>query len=185
MYILDEKLQSGSIGPPKWEPRSRLGIYVGHSPVHAGSVALVLNVITGHVSPQYHVVFDDDFLTVPALRDGTSPAHWKELARDNSEKVTDASYDLAKIWIENSEDETNDDAIDTIERGSTDQHQTRDESITSSNIIERGSENKSSKDITKRGCMPKMVNLKESGLRRSARGTKSIEDMERSSHVCV
>ena len=175
VYILDEKLQSGSIGPPKWEPRSRLGIYVGHSPVHAGSVALVLNVITGHISPQYHVVFDDDFSTVPALRDGTSPAHWKELARDNSEKVTDASYDLAKIWIENSEDETTNDAINTTERGSTDQHQARDESITSSNIIEQGSENKSSKDITKRGSMPKMVNLKESGLRRSARGTKSIE----------
>ena len=130
VYILDEKLQSGSIGPPKWEPRSRLGIYVGHSPVHAGSVALVLNVTTGHISPQYHVALDDDFSTVPALRDGTSPTHWKELARDNSEKVTDASYDLAKIWIENSKDKISDDATHTTERGSIEQHQGQDKSNT-------------------------------------------------------
>ena len=56
-FVLDSRLQSGIAGPPKWEPRSRLGIYVGHSPSHAGSVALVLNPRTGHVSPQYHVVF--------------------------------------------------------------------------------------------------------------------------------
>ncbi|KAL7463024.1 hypothetical protein ACHAXS_005996 [Conticribra weissflogii] len=54
-------------GAPKWEPRARLGIYVGRSPNHAGSVALVLNPKTGLVSPQYHVVFDDDFTTVPHL----------------------------------------------------------------------------------------------------------------------
>ena len=68
VYILDAGLKSGSIGPPKWDPRSRLGIYVGHSPAHAGSVALVLNPSTGHVSPQYHIAFDDDFTTVPNLR---------------------------------------------------------------------------------------------------------------------
>ena len=67
-YILDARLQSaGGPGPPKWDPRSRLGIYVGHSPYHAGSVALVLNPKTGLISPQFHVVFDDDFSTVPNL----------------------------------------------------------------------------------------------------------------------
>ncbi len=54
-FVLDSRLQSGIAGPLKWEPRSRLGIYVGHSPSHAGSVALVLNPRTGHVSPQFHV----------------------------------------------------------------------------------------------------------------------------------
>ena len=43
-YILDARLQSaGGAGPPKWDPRARLGIYAEHSPHHAGSVALVLN----------------------------------------------------------------------------------------------------------------------------------------------
>ena len=41
VYILDSKRQSGTLGPPKWEPRSRIGVYLGHSPMHTGSVALV------------------------------------------------------------------------------------------------------------------------------------------------
>ncbi|KAL7447818.1 hypothetical protein ACHAXS_000095, partial [Conticribra weissflogii] len=63
-------------GVPKWEPRARLGIYVGCSPNHAGNVALVLNPKTGLVSPQFHVVFDDEFTTVPHLRKGTVPPNW-------------------------------------------------------------------------------------------------------------
>ena len=48
LYILDARLQSvGGGGPPKWDPRARLGICLGHSPSHAGSVALVINPKTG------------------------------------------------------------------------------------------------------------------------------------------
>jgi hypothetical protein len=62
VYVLDSRAQSaGGPGPPKWEPCSRIGVYLGHSPFHAGSVALVFNPHTGRVSPQYHVVFDDTF----------------------------------------------------------------------------------------------------------------------------
>jgi len=64
VFILDAANQ-GSIGTSKWEPRSHIGIYLGNSPCHAGSVALVLNLCTGHVSPQFHVVFDDEFSTIP------------------------------------------------------------------------------------------------------------------------
>ena len=72
VYILDERLQSvGGGGPPKWDPRARLGIYLGQSPSHAGSVDLVVNPNTGLVSPQFHFVFDDNFETVPHLRAGT------------------------------------------------------------------------------------------------------------------
>ena len=73
-YILDARLQdAGGPGPPKWEPRSCLEIYVGHSPHHANSVALVLNPKTGLISPQFYVVFDDNFSTVSNLRAGTVP----------------------------------------------------------------------------------------------------------------
>ena len=41
VFVLDAKAQSGHL--PKWEPKARVGIYLGHSPCHAGSVALVLN----------------------------------------------------------------------------------------------------------------------------------------------
>jgi hypothetical protein len=97
-FVLDSRLQSGIAGPPKWEPRSRLGIYVGHSPSHAGSVALVLNPRTGHVSPQYHVVFDDLFTTVACMKKSEVPPNWSELV-SKSEKVTDEDYDLAKTWL--------------------------------------------------------------------------------------
>ena len=79
VYVLDSRSQSGIKGVPKWEPRTRLGIFVGHSPVHARSVALVLNPSTGHISPQFHVVFDDSFTTIPILRKGEIPPHWDEL----------------------------------------------------------------------------------------------------------
>ena len=48
VYVLDACAQSaGGPGHPKWEPRSRIGVYLGHSPFHAGSVALVFNPRTG------------------------------------------------------------------------------------------------------------------------------------------
>ena len=64
VYILESRLKTNPKVFPKWEPRSSLGIYVGHLPAHAGSVALVLNPKTGLVSPQYHVVYYYQFSSV-------------------------------------------------------------------------------------------------------------------------
>jgi hypothetical protein len=100
VYVLDSRLHSaGGIGPPKWEPRSRIGVYLGHSPFHAGSVALVFNPSTGHVSPQFHVVFDDDFSTVPFMEKGEVPPNWDELYNEHRELATDEDYDLANSWF--------------------------------------------------------------------------------------
>ena len=90
VYILDARLQSvGGGGPPKWDPRARLGIYLGHLPLHAGSVALVMNPKTGLVSPQFHLVFGDNFETVPHLRSGTVPDNWSDLVTNSREKSTE------------------------------------------------------------------------------------------------
>ena len=99
VFVLESKLQTSSKGIPKWDPRSRLGIYLGHSPLHAGSVALVLIPITGHVSPQYHVVFDDTFSTVSNLRSGTVPPNWRKLVEESSYFSTDEDYDLSQVWL--------------------------------------------------------------------------------------
>ena len=69
---------------PKWEPRARMGLYVGCSPSHAANVALIFNPCTGHISPQFHVIFDDDFTTVPYLRTATIPPYWADLVRASS-----------------------------------------------------------------------------------------------------
>ena len=79
--MLDNALQSGQ-GAPKWKERSRLGVYLGPSPNHARSIALVLNPRTGHVSPQFHVKFDDFFETVQTKAtdlDAPDP-EWKYLS---------------------------------------------------------------------------------------------------------
>ena len=80
-YVVDGRLQSGQGMIPKWDARSRMGSHVGKSPAHASTVALVLNPRTVHVSPQFHVVFDDEFTTVPYLTKGQVPPHREELVR--------------------------------------------------------------------------------------------------------
>jgi hypothetical protein len=80
-YVSDHCLQSGRGKIPKWEPCARMGIYVEHSPSHAANVSLILNPQTGHVSPQFHVVYNDDFTMVPYLRDATVPPLWAELVK--------------------------------------------------------------------------------------------------------
>ena len=41
-----------------------MGQFLGFSWEHSSTVALVRNLYTGYVSPQYHVVFDDKFNTI-------------------------------------------------------------------------------------------------------------------------
>jgi hypothetical protein len=57
-------LQSGTGIFHKWKQQSRVGIYIGRSPQHARSVALILDWRTGLVSPQFHIKFDPSFQTV-------------------------------------------------------------------------------------------------------------------------
>jgi len=63
VYVLDSRMQSRQ-KLPKWEERTRVGINLCQSPSHAQSVSLVLNLLTGLVSPQFHVLHDDKFETI-------------------------------------------------------------------------------------------------------------------------
>lgn len=64
---------------PKWKPRSRVGVYLGHSPDHALSVPLVYSTTTGLVSPQFYVVFDNKFSMVKCFHANKIPSHWPKL----------------------------------------------------------------------------------------------------------
>ena len=88
----------------KWEPCSQVGIYIGHSPSHAGSVALVLNPTSGHTSPQFHVIFDDTCRTVPFMRESKISPNWAELVHNFAEIATNVNFDIAKTWFEGTED---------------------------------------------------------------------------------
>jgi len=75
-YVL-EALQSQGVFP-KWEERAQVGIYLCHSPCHASNVSLVLNTQTRLVSPQFHLVHDDNFDTV------TKDAHFTSLCQQKA-----------------------------------------------------------------------------------------------------
>ncbi len=80
VYVLDGKLQSGQ-PLPKWDDRARIGLFLGWSPRHGRKVALVLNLSTGHVSPQFHVVFDDLFETLrPSAGNDIPKSLWQQKA---------------------------------------------------------------------------------------------------------
>ncbi len=66
VYILNSDLQAGKKFD-KWYSRAHVGIYLEKSPRHARTVALILNVQTGLVSPQFCIKFDNLFETVPEL----------------------------------------------------------------------------------------------------------------------
>jgi hypothetical protein len=80
-YVLDHHLQSGSSMIPKWKPRAQMSLYIGRSPSHAANVALIINPCTGHVSSQFHVIFDNYYTTVPYLCTATIPPYWADLVR--------------------------------------------------------------------------------------------------------
>jgi hypothetical protein len=84
VYVLHNGLQGGGKRPNKWVRRSRVAIYLGSSPRHSRSVALVLSLTTGYVSPQFHLKFDDFFETVQETK-ALPQSSWQRLARFDAE----------------------------------------------------------------------------------------------------
>jgi hypothetical protein len=93
VYVLDAALQDGK-KIPKWNPRARLGLFLGFSDVHSSQVPLVLNTQTGKISPQFHVIFDDKFATVHSLPpDQPLTEQWANIFRLGRECFLDIDYD--------------------------------------------------------------------------------------------
>ncbi|GFH50762.1 hypothetical protein CTEN210_07238 [Chaetoceros tenuissimus] len=80
-YVLEKTLADGK-KLPRWKPRSTQCIYLGRADEYASSVYSLLNLQSGSITPQYHVVMDDWFATVSssaaALPDFNSP-EWIEM----------------------------------------------------------------------------------------------------------
>ena len=67
-----------------------------------------MNPKTGLVSPQFHLVFDDNFETVAHLREGNVPENWSDLVTNSREKSTEGFYDITKTWFDGEVDITAD-----------------------------------------------------------------------------
>ena len=60
---------------------------------------MVLNPETGHVSPKFHMVFDDEFNTVPFMREGTITLNWTDLVQHSSQSDAPENIDLRDNWF--------------------------------------------------------------------------------------
>ena len=78
---------------------------MGWLPMHASSVVLVQNLMTGNLSPQFHVVFDPWFETVhdngtvpPGAWDVMMSSHHHEVEVETDEK-NDVAVHLQDDWL--------------------------------------------------------------------------------------
>ena len=59
-----------------------------------------MNHKSGLVSPKFHLVFDENFETVPHIWDGTVLDNWAQLVASSKENSLKGFYDVTKTWFE-------------------------------------------------------------------------------------
>lgn len=108
VYILNPKMQDGHT-IPKFDPRSRRGVFLGLSKRHASSVPVVLNLETNRISAQFHVVVDDWFATVSNVvgeEESVDPESWANIFASSRFQVIfdeDDPIDLDDEWLSQDE----------------------------------------------------------------------------------
>jgi hypothetical protein len=86
---------------------SSIGMFLGLSQQHASEVPLVINLGTGSITTQSHVVFDDLFITVPSIaRENEAPEHWAELCLEYSTHLDSPPEQFNDDWLTAEELET-------------------------------------------------------------------------------
>eukprot|EP00978_Attheya_sp_CCMP212_P032777 scaffold129482_cov68-Attheya_sp.AAC.1 len=98
-YVLEPKLQDGK-KIPKWNKRSHQGQFVGFSKEHSTSIGLIKNNKTGYISPQFHVIHDNWFETVPntgqgEMIGGVPDNVWSELIETSHDRYVVDEVDEA------------------------------------------------------------------------------------------
>ena len=183
VYVLDNAMQAGK-KISKWEIRSRLGLYLGMSTQHARSVALVLNIETGHVSPQFHIKFDSKFETVKAGV-GVPKSKWQSQCYFDSDAKRSQEKESATKADAMVEGGADDSAIEHVPEGeeelgvserSNEPIQEPDESET------RGRNAGSERGSRTPRLLPREQPtdaFEEDGRRRSTRSTKAISRFDR------
>ena len=66
--------------------QGRIGVNMGFSKIHSTKVGLILNLLTGSISPQYHVVFDYMFSTVMSST-SADPEFWIRLVTSRNSRI--------------------------------------------------------------------------------------------------
>ena len=164
VFVLDTENQSGKLGTPKWDPKSHAGIYLGHSPCHARNVSLILNLSTGLMCPQYHVIYDEEFTTVDYLESNIAPPNWVALSKHALEHSIPPQVDLEYSWLH--PDNSNITELEKTKENETEN--LKDETTSASHPIKcPNSQNFGEEERNK--ISKNFVNLDTLGLRRSPR----------------
>jgi hypothetical protein len=96
VFALQNMLAYGS-QLPRWSPRAHLELNLWPSPMHTRNVYLILNLVTGCVSPQYHCRFDIFFeTTCHGAPDVSGTICWQKLANLDHVKTV-----LSKVSVPN------------------------------------------------------------------------------------
>ena len=103
VYILDPTLQQ-DCKLPKWQPWSCCGIFVVSSTNNSSDVTVTLNPATGHIYPQFSLIFDDSFSTLRSIyTKEIPPSFWNKFYLDNfiySVTLNDDAYTpLNTEWL--------------------------------------------------------------------------------------
>ena len=100
VYLIYSRLQNKNMPRlTKRDPLSRARIYLGNSTFHSRLVDLVLNPESGLLYIQYHVVFDDDSVTVPFMREGKIIPKWLDLVQQSFQEIKPDSIKLNNTWF--------------------------------------------------------------------------------------
>ena len=76
-------------------------MYLGKSRDRGSNRALVLNIKTCHISPQYHCVYDNDFTSVTATKEAEKIKLWSGLYKDQPDnRKMDNDLDVMKNTFE-------------------------------------------------------------------------------------
>jgi hypothetical protein len=104
VYILHKRLQDGD-NINKWKSRSWQGVYNGPSTCHASNIPLVYNPTTTHISPQFHVVYDESFTSITSLPSPLADDLMNKLfekafwSHDTGTANTVNTHDFATFWV--------------------------------------------------------------------------------------
>ena len=136
------------------------------------------------MSPQHHLVFDDEFTTIQYLSSTDIPPQWLALVKNSSDKTPKGDYTLAETWFNHTseeESENKEPIIQTYDSESTQPNKMLLDSEGDSNKSskpttvskEETSENLETSDVKSTVIPNNFINIETTGLRRSPRNHKS------------
>jgi hypothetical protein len=101
-YVLAKELQDGS-SLNKWHSRAWQGIYIGNSTCHSSAIPLIYNPKTTHISPQYHIIYDEYFQSVAGHSSNIDDTYLDKLAQSSArwlykDPYTDEPHLFESYW---------------------------------------------------------------------------------------